>query len=193
MKKYISILCAVALIISLYCIPMNAKFIDDDSISYGTAIDYVTEKGIMVGYANGTFAPKDTLTRAAAAKLLCFYVLGSAANNLPKSADAVFNDVPATHWAAAYINYCYEHNIVGGTGNGDFAPEKPVTNVQFQKMLISAMGVDDEHFHGMNWELFVTQTSFCLGLFCNMKYSVASADALNRETAALYLYNAMTR
>jgi subtilisin family serine protease len=47
-----------------------------------------------------------------------------------------FRDVPATHWAAAYIQRLYCRGYVNGYPDGRFRPETYTTRAQFTKMLV---------------------------------------------------------
>ena len=62
----------------------------------------MTGIGAINGYPDGTFDPTGLVTRAEAAKMICFAKLGPAmAEGLPMG-PAVFDDVPASHWANKY-------------------------------------------------------------------------------------------
>lgn len=45
-----------------------------------------------------------------------------------------FNDVGG-HWAEDSIGYCYTNGLMNGVGNGNFAPEKPMTRAMFVTVL----------------------------------------------------------
>lgn len=47
-----------------------------------------------------------------------------------------FTDVPDSHWAKTEISDFYLQGIIGGDGNGIFAPNKGVTREQFAKMFM---------------------------------------------------------
>ncbi len=57
--------------------------------------------------------------------------------------EAPFRDVPADHPAANAISLAYEMGIIGGDGNGAFAPEDPVTFEQASKILVNILGYGD--------------------------------------------------
>ena len=48
-------------------------------------------------------------------------------------------DVPAGHWAEAFITTLYNSAITGGCGNGNFCPNDPVTRAQMAVFLISTV------------------------------------------------------
>lgn len=102
---------------------------------YAEAINYVSEQGIIVGDSAGNFNPEQTVTRAQMAAIIC-RMLG-ATENLEKGSD--FTDVPANHWANAYINKAVKLGIVGGFKDGTFGPSQAVTYEQAVTMIVRAL------------------------------------------------------
>ena len=141
MKKLLAILLAAVLLLGM--IPMaGAAFTDESTISaeHLQAVKYISEKGVISGFPDGSFKPAETLTRAQAAKILCVALEGAdKADKLTKT-DTGFADVPASHWAAKYVAYCAEKEIVSGVGGGKFNPDAPLTAAAFGKMLLVAYG-----------------------------------------------------
>lgn len=70
---------------------------------------------------------------------------------LPVRAD--FSDVPADHWAYAYVERAEEAGAVNGVGGGLFDPESSVTEAQFCAMLLRTLsGVPvDNYDPGTRW------------------------------------------
>lgn len=58
----------------------------------------------------------------------------------PNQSDAIFSDVPATHWAYASVMELQKRGIVNGVQKGIFAPNAEVTRAQFMKMLAGVAG-----------------------------------------------------
>ena len=58
----------------------------------------------------------------------------------PDQSDAVFSDVPATHWAYASVMELQKRGIINGVQKGIFAPNAEVTRAQFMKMLAGVAG-----------------------------------------------------
>ena len=154
MKKLLAfVLCAIML---LGMIPMAgaASFKDTDKITIMNteAVDVMSDLKIITGFPEGTFKPDDTLTRAQAAKILCCVALGSkAADELP-AGGSTFADVPASHWANKYVEYCASKGIVAGVGNGKFNPDGKLTGYAFGKMLLVALGADASALTGADWD-----------------------------------------
>lgn len=135
--KIQSILASLLAISLLTCSASAMSFPDVPKDSdYATAIENISDLKIMVGSSNGNFNPNQIVSRAEMATIVC-RVLGIT-ENLPKS--EVFDDVPATFWANAYIGKASELGIVAGYGNGKFGPGDPVTYEQAITMVVRAIG-----------------------------------------------------
>jgi len=90
-------------------------------------IRFVVENGIMVGFPNGTFAPNGGITRAEFSTAFS-RLLGIS------DGDATFEDTDE-HWARGYIAAMADLGIVGGVGDGLFAPDAPITREQIAAIL----------------------------------------------------------
>lgn len=106
------------------------NFIDlDTSMWYHDAVDYVLDKGIMDGFANGRFNPDDTLTRAQLAQIL-YNAQGKPYVGTP----CPFADASGT-WYADAVRWACARGIVNGYGNGTFGGNDPITREQLAVML----------------------------------------------------------
>ena len=80
MKKFLSLVLALVMAMSLVTVSAGAKdFNDSDKISdvaYEEAVNVMSEMGIIDGYGDGNFQPQGTLTRGAAAKIIACMMLG---------------------------------------------------------------------------------------------------------------------
>ena len=63
------------------------------------------------------------------------------ADNIAGTA-STFTYMKGYEWADKEIGYLYAKNIVNGSGNGRFSPERNVTREEFVKMLVSASGIE---------------------------------------------------
>lgn len=59
-----------------------------------------------------------------------------------QGAQATFSDVPADHWAYAYIEEVYEKGFMNGVGGGKFDPDSPVQRCMFVTILSRMEGID---------------------------------------------------
>lgn len=94
--------------------------------------------GIVEGREDGSFDPGAYLTRAEAVTVV-LRLLGISA--IPGTA-APFADVEPDHWASAQIAMGADIGLVNGVSETEFAPEMRVTDVQFVKMLVCALGYE---------------------------------------------------
>ena len=79
MKKLIALVLAIAMVMSMVCFASAEEFTDADKIDQMNteAVTVLSEMGIIAGMGDGTFAPQGTLTRAQAAKIICYMLLGA--------------------------------------------------------------------------------------------------------------------
>ena len=86
-------------------------------------MEYLVQKGIIGGYADGTFRPNDIVTRAQAA------IMMGRALGLPgeKPVDTMFSDVPAGVTGSGYIHQLVLIGVAAGYGDRTYRPHQPVT------------------------------------------------------------------
>lgn len=65
-------------------------------------------------------------------------------NDESKDEALVFVDVSKDDWAYKYIYELYTRGIVRGAGDGRFYPDENITREEFVKMLVCALGLDEE-------------------------------------------------
>lgn len=195
-KKAISVLCtALALTVALGVGGRaEAKsFTDSAQIQYKTAVGVMTGTGIVNGYLDGSFHPKDSVTREQAAKMVTFACIGEdAVSRLPRE-DTGFSDVPADRWSAPYINWCRENGLIDGVSEKSFDPEGKVTGYQLSKMLLRAVGYGQNgEYAGNSWELEAAKDGFAKGIFAGIAES-EPGNYVSREDASFYLFNTLTK
>ena len=133
-------------------------YTDFDAIEYKEAVDVLTALGVLSGYTDGSFGPTADITRAEAAKIICYVLLGTTSADALAKVATGFRDVPASHWASPFVAYCAQKGIVSGYGNGLFGPEDKVTALQMAKMLLGAVGYGvNGEYEGSGWELRVIE------------------------------------
>ena len=97
---------------------------------YAKAVLWAVENGITKGTSETTFSPNASCTRAQGVTFLW------RANGAPAaSAAASFTDVAADAYYAPAVAWAAEKNVVGGVGNGLFAPNAVCTRAQIVSML----------------------------------------------------------
>ncbi len=86
----------------------------------------------IVGYPGGEVRADAPLTRAEAATIIA---RASANFDSTKIYTANFSDVPAGHWAANYIAFVYENDIVTGYDDNTFHPDSNITRAEFATIM----------------------------------------------------------
>ena len=196
MKKFLSLVLALVMTMSLVTVSAGAKdFNDSDDLSgeqYEEAVNVMSEMGIIDGYAGGNFQPQGTLTRGAAAKIIACMMLGKTTAEALGTSAAPFKDVPAGSTFAGYIAYCVESGLIDGYADGTFRPSNTLTGFAFLKMLLTALGYDSaiEGYTGTNWTVNVAGRATQIGLTDGNDDFVGSRAA-TREEACLYAVNAL--
>ena len=192
MKKFLSLVLALVMTMSLVTVSAGAKdFTDNSKIAYGEAVDVMSAVKVIDGYADGSFNPTATLTRGAAAKIICNLILGPTTASALVADAAPYKDVPTNHTFAGYIAYCQKEGIISGYADGTFKPANTLTGYAFMKMLLGALGYDAtiEGYTGSNWSINVAKRAINIGLNDDLNGSFNGVKAVTREEACLYAFN----
>ena len=194
MKKFLSLVLALVMTMSLVTVSAGAKdFTDSTKIQYAEAVDVMSAVKVIDGYADGSFNPTATLTRGAAAKIICNLILGPTTASALVADAAPYKDVPANHTFAGYIAYCQKEGIISGYADGTFKPANSLTGYAFMKMLLGALGykADVEGYTSPNWSINVAKQAINAGLNKGLKGDFNGVKAVNREEACLYAFNTL--
>ena len=194
MKKFLSLVLALVMTMSLVTVSAGAKdFTDSTKINYSEAVDVMSAVKVIDGYADGSFNPSATLTRGAAAKIICNLILGPTTAGALVADAAPYKDVPTNHTFAGYIAYCQKTGIISGYADGSFKPANSLTGYAFMKMLLGALGykADVEGYTGPNWSINVAKQAINAGLNKGLKGDFNGVKAVNREEACLYAFNTL--
>ena len=196
MKKFLSLVLALVMTMSLVTVSAGAKdFTDNSKINYEEAVEVMSTLGVVGGYTDGTFKPQGTLTRGAAAKIICNLILGTTTADALTADAAPYKDVATTNVFAPYIAYCAKEGIISGYADGTFRPANTLTGYAFMKMLLGALGLqaDKEGYTGPNWSISVAKRALSkdVALDDGLKGEFNGAKAATREEACLYALNMM--
>lgn len=92
---------------------------------YSEAIGYMSSKGILKGYPDGSFMPDAKITRAELAAIVTRF------NTEIGSGTAInFSDVLSSHWAAENISKASINGWVTGYPDGSFKPNQAITRAE---------------------------------------------------------------
>ena len=129
LKKILAL--ALALVMTLSLMTVANAFNDDKDIdaAYTEAVQVLSGLKVFKGVNDGSnFAPKQTITRAEVAAIIYRIVTGDVNDTQAGIYKdyAKFKDVAANHWAAGYIGYCSNAELIVGDGT-NFYPDQTVT------------------------------------------------------------------
>ncbi len=193
-KKVISVVMALAMIISSFTAVSAAKFADvADTAAYTEAVEVLAALGVVNGVAqeNGTFnfEPEKSVTRAEAATMIV------GALNLADDAKAAagtsrFDDVNSqAAWAAGFVNVGVAQGFINGYDATTFGPLDNVTYAQLCVMLTQITGYGDYAKAYGGWPTGYTTMAASTGI--NKGVAVASDEALTKGQVAMMIWNAL--
>ncbi len=153
MKKYFSIL-ILALVF-----PMASLAYSDvaGGTAYKTAIDSISEKGIVSGYADGTFKPLAKINRAEFTKIVVGAAFHYDPNQDPSGYDLYslmglsFSDMEPKAWYIPYLRKAVEGNVISGYPDGTFRPAQTINLVEATKILVNAFKLTIVQPVGSEW------------------------------------------
>ena len=188
LKKVLALVLAFACAFTMFA---GAAFTDQADIQSTEAVDALTGLGVIEGYTDGSFKPDATVTRAEMAKMIFTILNGgnddaSAYTNLPTS----FTDVNGT-WAAGYIKYLQNSEIIAGKSATKFAPNDTVTGLEAAKMLLVVAGYTPSKagLTGSAWAANTMKYGNLNNLFEDVSSDVNGA--LPRQYAAQIMFNSL--
>ena len=194
MKKFLSLVLALVMVLSLGVTAGAVSFTDDAAITKDEAVGVLSGVGIINGYeaADGTFsfAPNGNITRGAAAKIICMIKLGTKVAGILSCETAPFKDVAKDSTFAPYIAYCVNEGIVSGYADGTYKPGNPVSGYAFTKMLLNALGIKG-NYEGTNYGVNVALAADAAKLFEGMDADTVYSDPASREDACQLAFNAL--
>lgn len=105
-----------------------------------SSIAFLTDRGVIKGYDDGTFRPSAEITRAMAAAMIAreFELTPSDDKKFP------FTDVKANHYAYNAIKAVAEEGIINGKQAGKFAPDDKLTRAEMAVILTRAYNLKGE-------------------------------------------------
>ena len=116
----------------------GAVFLDVAATDVAAAyIEHLSGHDIMAGCGSGNFCQGATVTRDQLAGRLLRVKHGAAYT--PPDAIGVFNDVPVSHWAAAWIEQLASEGISLGCDGDNYCPSQAVTRDQLAVLLVRAL------------------------------------------------------
>ncbi|ASS74810.1 hypothetical protein CIG75_07345 [Tumebacillus algifaecis] len=213
MKKIIKALPLLALAAFAYlATPQTAEaangtpFSDIDGSYAKNEIISMYSNHIIQGFADGTFRPKQQVTRAE------FVAMLINAKKLPLADPykGVFRDVPRGEWYTTYAELSYRLGVTSGTADGVFQPNKSLSREEMIKMTVNALGKESETSRRMSytdysraiagysdrgnissWSVKAIAYATNAGIIHGSGGQVAPKRLATREEVATFLYHAI--
>ncbi len=108
---------------------------------HSSAIRALAERGVVSGFADGTFRPLTVLKRGEAAQMLA-KSLGLDTKNVKNPG---FKDVKSDKWYYGAIAALKAEGVIDGFADGSFRPDQVLTRSEIAKFLVSAYDLTELH------------------------------------------------
>ena len=187
LKKFLALVLAMMMTLSLMVTVNASSFDDDDQISpaYGEAVDVLSKLNVIKGYGEddpneGSFLPKNNITRAEVAAILYRLYTGDVNDDNIHLYDGFseFTDVGPSQWFTPYVNFCANNGLIQGRGNGKFDPKGNITGYETLVMILRAIGYNDpKEFSSSDWRFKASGYGNRLGLTSNIPAGSLGASA----------------
>ena len=187
----------LALVMTLSLAVSASAFKDDKDISadYAEAVAVLDGMGVFKGYEDGSFKPTGDITRAEVATIIYRIYTGDVAKSDKSGMYATYNkfsDMAGASWAAGYIGYCANAELVKGYPDGTFKPSGKITGYEVLAMILRAVGYDKNgEFSGADWALNVAKYAEQLGILKNVAKTTNLGAPATRELVAEMLFRAI--
>ncbi len=200
MKKIIALALSFVMTLALFTVGTNAVVFSDGATitpDYKDAVEIMASLGVLKGNEDRSFAPRNTLTRAEAAKIISYVLLGAESADKLTCDTPVFDDVAANFWGAPYIAFCVAQGIINGNGDGTFTPDGKLTGFAFAKMLLGAINFGG-NYTGPSWEVSVLEdvkktekNSYDAKGLLEVIEDINLGEEITREKASQMAFNAL--
>ena len=117
----------------------KAATLNDIPADYASEINFLLDRGVIIGYPGGIFNPDKNVTRAEAATMI-----GRAIGLDGTERETSFHDVGKDSYASGYIQSAVEKGIITGYGNKKFGPGDPITRGHMAFLLQRAFNLTEE-------------------------------------------------
>ena len=102
---------------------------------YYNYVEDIAKAGITTGYPNGTYQPKDNVTRAQMAA----FIARAMKLNTPQCSSSPFNDVSSSSWYCKYVKVLKDSGATSGYPDGTYKPSEIVTRDTMAAFLVKAL------------------------------------------------------
>ena len=188
-KKLIASVLTSIMTLSMAMASFAAVPSDVANTKFEEAAEVLGVLNVMVGDAEGTFRPDDTIIRSEATKVgVAISGLTDVAN--VSSAVSKFPDVPKGHWATGFINVATDQKLVVGDTEGTFRPDADITYQEAVTILVRALGYEAKAQAKGGYPTGYLVTASDIGLTKGV--TGTQNGAISRGNVAQLAYNALT-
>ena len=139
MKRLLSVILSVALLMSFFTVFASANTVKKDAI-LNDSIRFIRAVDIMANYTDSDFESNKVITRAEFAGVLADVINYKGETGISKV--CTMKDVAATNAYAEKIAIVTNLKYMNGNGNGEFSPERAITVAEAVKTVVSMAGFD---------------------------------------------------
>ncbi len=138
------------------------------------AVEFLKAKGIMQGYPDGTFKPKQAVTRAEAVKILVATRVSP--EEIQTFTKRSFTDVPADAWYRPYVEAAFQKlGLIDGPPKATtFNGSRTVRRAEFLKLLFKSQGIDTNAYSEIKLPLGTDVTNPDEWFYPYMRYAVST-------------------
>ena len=195
MKKLLAMVLALVMTMSLAVSASAVKADEKINEDYAEAVAVLNGMGVFKGYEDGSFKPENKITRAEVATIIYRIYTKDVAKNDKSGLYASYNkftDMAGAGWAAGYIGYCANAELVKGYPDGTFKPSGNVTGYEVLAMILRAVGYDKNgEFTGADWALNVAKYAEQLKILENVAKTTDLSAPATRELVSEILFRAI--
>ncbi len=109
---------------------------------YFTSIEYLRLESIVHGFSDGTFKPKNSITRGEFTKIIVSSIFDPTEISSCKS--QYFPDVDETHIFFNFVCIARKKNAINGFSDGNFKPDKFITTAEASKVISNSFKLTQE-------------------------------------------------
>lgn len=150
-KYFLAVVIAAAFVGSAQAQSKTA-FVDvNDQTKFGAAIEYIQEKGLVQGYADGSYRPTSTINRYDFTKIIVEARFDAETIAGCEVSQFSFPDVPQDQWFSPYVCTAKKNDIVNGYGDGTFGGQNHISLPEALKIVFETFEINTPIESGDTW------------------------------------------
>ena len=156
------------------------------------ATEFLRTNNVISGYPDGSFRPNQRVNRAEALKIIIAPLIKKEA--LAQLTATTFSDVKTGDWYLPYVEAARQNSIIDGPpAKSAFNGAKPVTKMEFIKMLLLAFRVDPTAYSEIRLPLAQDVTDPDAWFYPYLRYALTSSMTMITGSGTLEPARELTR